>query len=74
MIREEATLGHSPNILFPLHILRQVFDTTHFELRLLKPDSPFFWGCGGGVCQMFLGHSQIAAFEVKCVFWPVNWN
>ena len=71
MIREEATLGHIPNILFPLHILRQVFDTAHFELRLLKPDSQFQWGGG---CQIFLEHSQIAAFEIKCVFWPVNWN
>ena len=27
-------------------------------------------------CQFFLEspHSQIAVFEVKCVFWPIDWN
>ena len=35
------------------------------------------WELGVGGVEFFLKlsqHSQISVLEVKCVFWPVDWN
>ena len=45
------------------------------ELNFLKLGSVLV-GLSGGVSNFFLKAStaKITVFEVKCVFWPVDWN
>ena len=76
MIKEEAILGHISHYIYwgKCLIQHMHFASCKDWVELSETLPTQFWLVSVGVCQFFLGHSQIAAFEVKCKFWPVNWN